>query len=67
MSNDENTDNFTALYASNLRFSFGINLMHSSSRAHRIFVFFSASLYKFMLFKFRFRDTVATIDHVQIA
>ncbi len=64
MSYGENMDNFTALYASYLRFTFGTD---SSPRAYRIFVFLLAVFYKFMPFKFPIKDVVGIIDHVQNA
>ncbi len=55
-------DDFTALYTSYLYFTFGTNSVHVSPPAYAIPVFF----YKFMLFEFRVKDAVGTINHVQI-
>ncbi len=54
--NSENMDNFTALYTSYLRFTFGTNSMHASPCANRIFVFLLTFFYKFMLLEFRVKD-----------
>ncbi len=67
MSNSENMDNFTALYSSYLRFTFGTNLMHASPHAYEIFIFILTIFYKFMLFEFQVKDAVGTINHAQIA
>ncbi len=56
MLNNENKDNFTALYTSNLGLTFGTNLMHASPRGYGIFVFIFAFFYKFMLFEFEVKD-----------
>ncbi len=53
MSNGENIDNLTALYASYLHFICGTNLMHASPRAYWILVSLLAFFYKFMLFEFQ--------------
>ncbi len=67
MLNGENKENFTVLHALYLRFTFGTNSMHTSSRAYRILVFLSAFFYKFMLFDFQVKDAAGIIDHAQIA
>ncbi len=56
-------DNFTALYTSYLRFTFGTNMILLVLRG---FVF-SPAFYKFMSFKLRVKDTARTVDHAQTA
>ncbi len=66
MSNGENMDNFTALYTSYLRFTFGTNSTHAFSCAYRVFGLVLAFLYKFMLFGSGSKTAAGTTDHVQI-
>ncbi len=67
MLNVENMDNFTALNTLYLGFTFGVNLMYASPCVYWILVFLLAFIYKFVLFKFRVKDAIGTIDYAQIA
>ncbi len=64
--NSENMDNFTALCTSYLIFTDGTSLLHASPRAFGTFVSFPALLQKFMLLEFQVKNTVGTVDHVQL-
>ncbi len=65
MSNSENMDNLTVLYA--ICFTLGTNLMHVTTHAYGVLVFFPAFFYKFMLFEFWVKDNMGTVGQVQIA
>ncbi len=56
MSNDNNIDDFTALYISDLRFPFDINETHTTPCVYGILVFFLDLFNKFMLFDFLVKD-----------